>query len=33
MAYTHLSREHLRALISGSEDRPEKAKELQNIVS
>jgi integrase len=33
MAYTHLSREHLRALVSGSEDRPGKAKELQKLVS
>ena len=33
MAYTHLSREHLRALVSGSEDGPREAKELQNLVS
>ena len=33
MAYTHLSREHLRALVSGSEDRPQETDELQNLVS
>ena len=33
MAYTHLSREHLKALVSGSEDRPQEAKELQTLVS
>ena len=33
MAYTHLSREHLKALVSGSEDHPQEAKELQTLVS
>jgi site-specific recombinase XerD len=33
MAYTHLSRTHLKALVSGPEDRPQEANELQNLVS
>ena len=33
MAYTHLSREHLKALVSGSEDRPQESGELQTLVS
>ena len=33
IAYTHLSREHLKALVSGSEERPPEAKELQSLVS
>ena len=33
MAYTHLSREHLKALVSGAEERPREASERQNRVS
>ena len=33
IAYTHLSREHLKALASESEERPQETKEWQNLVS
>ena len=33
MAYTHLSREHLKALVSGSDERPRQAEERRTRVS
>lgn len=33
MAYTHLSREHLKALVNRSEERPPEVDEIQNLVS